>query len=207
MRPAVLLGLLLFVTSCGPFRPLLDTRSNPFSGSEDAGRAELVDRYNGLADRLQATAGYYDNEVIKSHVKARVMSVLVGVGATGSGATIGALAQPEFPDDVRPGVASLGVSMAVFSGLMAILPYAHQYALKERGYARQADLAWQLHRDQQMECGDRIVLDPARALDELGACLARLEEALVEVRRFPDDSPCRPPLDKDLERALRRVGR
>ena len=207
MRHAALLGLLLFVVGCGPFRPLLDTRSNPFTDSEDAARAELVDRYNGLADRLQATAGYYDREVAKSHVKGRVMSVLVGVGATGSGATIASLAQPELPDDARPGLASLGVSMAVFSGLMAILPYAHQYALKERGYARQADLTWELHRAAQVECGAAVVLDPERSLAELGACIAGLEQALVEVRRFPEDSPCRAPLDRDMEGALRRVRR
>lgn len=207
MRATVLLILLSLTVGCGPFRPLLDTRGNPFDPGDDAVRAELVDRFNGLSDRLQATAGYYDHEVVKSHTKARVMSVLVGAGATGAGASIAALARPEFPDDARPGVASLGISMAVFGGLMAILPYAHQYALKEAGYARQADLAWHLYQDSQTTCGSSALLDNHRPIADLAACVVALEEALVSVRRFPADSPCRPPLDRDLERALRRVGR
>ena len=207
MRTAVLVGVLLLTTGCGPLRPLLDTRTNPYADGEDVVRAELVERHNGLADRLQATAAYYDREVSKSHVKARIMSVLVGVGASGSGATIAVLAQPELPDDARPGVASFGVSMAVFSGLMAILPWAHQYGLKEIGYSRQADRTWSLYRDIQVEGGAGVVLDPDRPVADLAACVSRLESALVEVRRLPEDSPCRPPLDGDLARVLTRARR
>jgi hypothetical protein len=197
----------LCLSGCGPLRPLLAVRGNPYSpDGPDAARAELVDRYNGLADHLSATAAFYDREAEKAHVKMRVMSVLVGVGATGSGASIAALARPEFPDEGRPGLASLGISMAVFSGLMAILPHAHQYILKEAGYRQQARLTRDDLAHADAICG-LSMLDPDRPLDELTACVAGLSGSLARARVFDEDSPCRPPPEAELARALERARR
>ena len=203
LAPLVLAALL--ICGCGPLRLLLDPRPNPFADQPDeAERAALVLRYGELADRLQATASFYDREVRKSHTKARVMTVLVGAGATGAGASIAVLAQPDVPAEARPGIASAGVSSAVLAGLMAVLPYAHQYHLKEAGYLRQAAGAWSDYGRIQASCASTLLL-PETPLAQLGRCVDQLEEALVTARSFPADSPCRPPPDRDVARALERA--
>jgi len=207
VRCLLLSLLILSLGGCAPIALSLDTRGNPFEGvPEEQARAELVTRYNELADRLQATAVHYDREVRKNHVKLRVMSVLSGVGAAGAGASVGVLSQPGLADEARPGIAAAGISGAVFAGLMAILPHAHQYVLKEAGYARQARQSWSDLRQTEAACA-ATVLDASQPIDSLGACLGRLEEALARARSFEDDSPCRPPPEKDLQKLLRAAGR
>lgn len=201
-RLAPLLCCLALLCGCAPLKLLLDARPNPFADQpEQAERAALLTRYGDLADRLQGTAAFYDREVRKSHTKARVMGVLVGTGATGAGAALGVLGQPGIAPEARPGIAAAGISGAVLAGLMAILPYAHQYALKEAGYRRQADQAWTDYRRIDGRCGP-AALDSTTSTAELGACISDLEAALAASRAFPEDSPCRPPPGRDLGRAL-----
>lgn len=196
---------LLLLCACAPLRPLLDHRNDPFAGLPGhEARSELARRCSSLADRLVATAAFYDREADKAHLKMRVMSVLVGVGATGAGASIGALSQPEFPDAGRPGVASLGVSMAVFSGLMAILPHAHQYILKEAGYRHQATQAREALVEIDEACA-LAMLEADRPLQDLAACADRLQDSLAAALRFPEGSPCRPPPEDELAAAIRRA--
>ncbi|MCP4871826.1 MAG: hypothetical protein GY898_24230 [Proteobacteria bacterium] len=152
--------------------------------------ATVADAYVRMTGELRAAAAFYDREVRKNHTKARVMSVFAGVAATGAGASIGVLAQPGLDDEIRPGITAAGISSAVMSGLLAILPFAHQYRLKELGYARQADAAWTaLHTIEASCAGVFPAGDPA----DQQRCAHDVAEALTAARTFPEDSPCRPP--------------
>ena len=201
-RRSLALVFLVVTSACAPLTVALQERANPYDAATSPHRAELVSRYGQLADELATTATFYDREVRKSHTKLRVMGVLSGVGATGAGATIAVLAQPDVDDRARPGLASAGISSAVFAGLMAILPHAHQYILKEAGYARQADTTWGAFRTIEGTCGASM-LNPETPLAALVECVGRVELALDAARRFSEDSPCRPPPAAVLERARR----
>lgn len=152
--------------------------------------ASIADAYVRMVGELRAAAAFYDREVRKNHTKARVMSVFAGVAATGAGASIGVLAQPGLDDEARPGIAAAGISSAVMAGLLAILPYAHQYRLKELGYARQATAAWQALHTIEATCAGAFPAGPP-ALQE--RCASEVADALTASRTFPEDSPCRPP--------------
>ncbi len=201
MRRSVVLGVLVAVvlgTGCAAPRALLDPR--PALDPADP-QAALMEQYNALADRLQATATYYDHEAEKSHLKLRAMSVLVGVTAGGAGGTIGALAQPQFPDAARPGLASFGISLAVLSGLFAILPHAHQYILKEATYSRQAAATRDDYLTIEARCGPTL---PGRPDAEIGACIADLQGALAAARQLDGGGPGKPPAEAELDRLLQR---
>jgi hypothetical protein len=191
-------ALLLLLSGCAAPRALLDPR--PAVAADDP-QAALIEQYNALADRLQATATYYDHEADKSHLKMRAMSVLVGVSAAGAGGTIGALAQPDFPDAARPGLASFGVSLAVLAGLFAVLPHAHQYILKEATYADRAEETRSAYEAIEARCGPTL---PGRPEAEIGACVAELQRALAEARAFDRGGPGKPPAEAELDQLLRR---
>lgn len=194
---AALVGLL--ISGCAGPRVLLDPR--PVTAADDP-QAELLDRYAALADRLQATASYYDHEVLKSHLKLRAMSVLVGVAAAGAGGTIGVLAQGELPDIARPGVGTVGVSLAVLAGLFGVLPHAHQYILKEASYQRHAEDARAAYVEIEARCGPP---QPPRDDAAIGRCVADLQEALASVRVFDSASPGKPPAERELEQMLQKA--
>ena len=180
---------------------MLDVRS---SGTADPGLAPLAERYGQLADRLQAHAAFYEHEVRKNHTKMRVMGVLSVLGAGGAAGTTASAFQPDMPDNARPAVASVSISLSVLSAVFVLLPHAHQYILKEAGYQRMAMATRSSYADLEQACGVQ-----AGPLEEpaLGACIDQAQEALVAARTFPLDSPCKPPPDKDLAKMLTRAER
>lgn len=192
---ATLLALLL--AGCAGPRVLLDPRPVPAADDPDAA---LLERYSALADRLQATASYYDHQAVKSHNKLRAMSVLVGVAAGGAGGTIGALAQAELPDAARPSLGTVGISLAVLSGLFAVLPHAHQYSLKEASYRRQAQEARAAYVGIDARCGPALIEADD---DAIGRCVADLQQSLAAARSFDASNPGRPPAERELEQMLR----
>mgnify|MGYP000102848858 CR=1 FL=1 len=195
----VLLGALL--SGCSLPGVLLDVRS---SGSVSPELAPMVERYGQLADRLQAHAAFYDHEVRKNHTKMRVMGVLSVVGAGAAAGTTASAFQPQLPDAARPGIASASISLSVLSAVFVLLPHAHQYILKEAGYQRMATHTREVYRSVEATCGPGRREETAAAL---GACIDLVEQALIEVRRFPLDSPCKPPPERDLDKVLRAARR
>jgi hypothetical protein len=188
-------ALLVTATLPGCATPgvLLDPR--PLTAPDDPAAAGLA-QYNALADRLQATAAYYEEQVHKNHNKLRAMSVLVGVAAGGGGAAIAPLAQPQTPDIARPGIAAVGISALVLAGLFGVLPHAHQYFLKEATYQRHAQQARASYLDVEARCGVRLV---GADVDVVAGCVHDLQSALAEARHFDIDSPGKPPREAELD--------
>ena len=197
--PLLLLTLLL--TGCAARGPsvLLDPRVTP----ADPALADLATRYGTLADRLQAHAAFYEHEVRKNHTKMRVMGVLSILGAGGAAATSAAAFNPNLPDLARPGLTSVSVSLSVLSGVFVLLPHAHQYILKEAGYQRMAEQTRQRYDALEATCGPASGSDSSR--DALERCVLAAQDAVSDARRFPLDSPCKPPPERDLERMLARA--
>jgi len=182
----IVLPLLVLCVGC------TSARGVPATDLPDPAADDPLAPFDLARAELAATARFYEHEVRKNHTKARVMSVLAGAAATGAGASIGVLAQPDVDDRARPGIAAAGISGAVFSGLLAILPFAHQYRLKELGYARQATATWDALSVLERRC-QPIVSSPDALPAERWGCVADAREAVRAVRVFPEDSPCRPP--------------
>ncbi len=188
--------LLLLCAGCAPLRVALDRRVDPITVGEPP-RREAVAGWNDTADRLQATADFYDRQARKAHGKTRAMAVLAALGAGGAGVTVGVLAQPALADDARPGLASVGISLGVLSGLFAILPQTHQYPLKEIGYRRQAEIARQAYAAAIVRCPAGVLADPTTPLPVLADCQAELERGLDAAQTWPVDAAgTRPPPDE-----------
>ncbi|MCO4771158.1 MAG: hypothetical protein KDA24_14075 [Deltaproteobacteria bacterium] len=196
--------LLLFaVVLAGCSRPglLLDLRG---SGSTSPELTSMVERYGQLADRLQAHAAFYEYEVRKNHTKMRLMGVLSVVGAGSAAGLTASAFNPDMPDAVRPAIASASISLSVLSAVFVLLPHAHQYILKEAGYQRMAEATRASYADLENQCGVAVAPDDVAALR---ACVEAAQDALLAARRFPLDSPCKPPPDRDLDGLLRSAGR
>ena len=205
-RLVLALALGLAGAGCGLPQVRLDPRTT-LAGSGAAGdaqRAALALRYGALADTLQATAAFYERQEEKAHVKARIMSVLVGVGASVAGATSGALGVAPIPNDWRVGVATAGISAAVFAGAMAILPWAHQYGSKENGYREKARAVRGSYVDIEARCGPALMADPAATVEALAGCVDEAQRLVAESRAFPAGSPCRPPPEGELREMIGR---
>lgn len=196
-----LIALTLILAGCAPPSVLLDPRS---SGDTASPEGALLQQYGALADRLQATAAFYEHEERKNHHKLRAMSVLTGIAAGGAGGTIAALAQPGLADEARPGIASLGLSLAAFAGLFAVLPHAHGYIQKEAGYRRKAQEARAAYAELDRACSAGRLADPTTPGSRVAACLEQAQAHLVEARRFAEDTPGKPPPDRELDALIRR---
>jgi len=194
---ALFLALSLLVGCAGPGL-LLDVRT---SVSADPAAHALEERYGQLADRLQAHAAFYDYEVRKNHSKMRVMGVLSVLGAGAAAGTTAVVVQPALPDDARPALAGVSMSMSVLSAVFVLLPHAHQYILKEAGYQAKAEATRAAYAALEEVCG------PGAAPVSRARCVELAQDALMEARAFAADTPCKPPPERDLDALLRRAGR
>lgn len=195
---SLLLAATLLAGCAGPGL-LLDVR---LGGSTDPATSSLDQRYGQLADRLQAHASFYDYEVRKNHTKLRVMGALSVLGAGAAAGTTSVAFQPSLPDDARAPIAGLSISMSVLSAIFVLLPHAHQYILKEAGYQRMAEATRRGYIELEAVCGPSATSQTRRS-----DCVELAQEALMTARSFPEDSPCKPPPDKDLDQLLKRAGR
>jgi hypothetical protein len=191
--------LMVPLLGCAPLRVVLDARPDVTAWPEPTRGA--AERYGELADRLQATADFYDRQALKAHAKQRVMGVLSILGATVSGASVGVLSWPDFPAEGRPGVAAAGISMATFSGLFAVLPMAHHYPLKEAGYRRAGAEARRAYGELQARCAS-LVGDPAADAAAVHACADEAETAVRAAWAFPPDSGAFPPKADELRELI-----
>jgi hypothetical protein len=196
----VLLALLA-TAGCGHALVFLDTRS-VIPENTTGPRADLMRRYAELADSVQITAGYYEQQVGINHGKLRAMSVLAIFTAGTAAAIVPAASHAQTPDTSRPGLAAMSISLSATSAIFALLPHAHQYILKEAGYARQARELRAAYAEVEAHCGPAVMSDPDAPVDRLGSCVDRMQVLAQEARTFPDESPCRPPLGKELKRLL-----
>ena len=172
---------------------------------DDAARAAALGQFIDASERLRAHAAFYDHEVRKNHTKMRLMGVLAILGAGGAAGVTASAFQPELPDLARPGLTSLSISLSVLSGVFVLLPHAHQYIIKEAGYRRQAAAAHSALGELVTRCGTGRLLSPETPIEAVDACVARAEAAIGAVRTLPDESPCTPPPDRDLQRILDRA--
>lgn len=193
----LLAGLLTGCATTGSL--LLPARPEP---PADPVRAAALDRFADTSDRLRAHAAFYDREVRKNHTKMRLMGVFSVLGAGGAAGVTASAFHPQLPDDARPALTSLSISLSVLSGVFVLLPHAHQYILKEAGYRRQAAAAHDAVRTLQAQCGIGRLLAEATPIEAVDACTAAAEEAIASARTFADDSPCGPPPQRDLARLL-----
>ena len=173
----------------------------------DVARAAAVERFAGLLDEIEATAGRYEQEVVKNHTKMRVMNVLAVFTATTGAAIVPAAAHTRTPDVMRPGLTALSISVTATSALLTLLPHAHQYILKEAGYRQQArsvrtDLA-----SLTAACPAPVLLDPAAPIEVLQGCLLQAQRAVAAARSFPEGSPCVPRDAETLTATLARARR
>jgi len=162
-----------------------------------------VSSWRALVLHTEATIGVYEYEARKAHDKMMWMSVLAVASASGSAAVTGLVANDHLPQGQRPGWAGLSISLATLSAMFAVLPHAHQYALKEAGYSAQANHTRERLFDLTLRC-DEIL---ARGQDEfaVGACLGDLRTLLAEALTFGPGSPCKPPTGADLSNWVSRT--
>ncbi len=197
---AVLVSLL--VAGCAHAPTPLDFRVDPVAVGLDARRAAAVTEYNDLADRLQAVAGHYDEQVGKNHLKLRLMGVLSAVSVATAAGLVPPAVHPEMPDFGRRLLATFSVSLAANGVVFGLVPHAHQYFLKEVGYQRQAHAARGAYSAVATDCGPTRLADPDSVPESLDACVNRMRDALDDALRFEVDSPCKPPTAEDLGRRL-----
>lgn len=195
--------LLLLSSGCATTGGLvLPSRPPP---PPDAARAAALDQLIDASERLRAHAAFYDHEVRKNHTKLRLMGVLSVLGAGGAAGLTVAAFNPNLPDITRPGLTTVSVSLSALSAVFVLLPHAHQYILKEAGYRRQGAVAHRAVAELARSCGLGQLVDPDTPIAALDACTADAVAAVAEARTFPDDSPCNPPPDRDLQRLLDRA--
>jgi len=196
------LVLVLLLSGCIP-RAALHARSDgQLLAPADPERAARFERIGLLLDQLQGLGQWYRNEEQKNHTKARVMGVFSGTNAlVTAGLGVSTLAVTDDPAAHRTLVA-FGATTGVFSLVLGILPWAHQYGLKEQCYSRAAALSEESYGRLADGCGAGLNTDSN--LQELTACEARLVEAVETFRRFPEGTPCVPPPASQLARMIDR---
>lgn len=171
----------------------------------DPARAASLGQLIEASERLQAHAAFYDHEVRKNHTKLRLMGLFSVLGAGGAAGVTASAFNPNLPDGMRPGLTSMSIGLSALSAVFVLLPHAHQYILKEAGYRRQASDAHAAVGELSAGCGLGRLIDPGTPISEVDACAATAVTAIARARTFPDDSPCNPPPDGDLDRLLERA--
>ena len=144
--------------------------------------------------QLQATGRWYRWKQERNHHKPRFMAAL---GAAMAGTTAGlavATADPGTSTDVDRVLAGFAASTGGFGMVLSLVPFAHGYADQERCYKAAADEAEAAYAAWATRCG---AVEPVPE-----ACMAELAMAVARAHRFPPDSPCRPPPESWLDRAV-----
>jgi hypothetical protein len=194
--------LLVFLSACAPAPPLLTfwPGSPGLAPGPEALRRAILD---GL-DRLQALESWYDWEASKAHTKLRVMAVFSVAAAASAGAAAGVLMQPTLPDLARPGLGAAAIASAATSGAFTLIPAAHGYAWKERGYRAQAALVRAEILALSVPCSPSVWNDPATPIEQVEACAQAVDAAWERGLHFDDGSACIPPESGAFARHLQR---